>query len=93
MKYRYWGPFRQVWYSICSAHRENDANCPRCRTGFWSNALIDWCDAQVFAWMPRVWSWWHNRKVIAARKEVEKQLKKEFPSLHEPEDTSDETKP
>jgi len=38
MRTRFVGPFKQVWFSVCSSAHENtgyDEKCPACNAGMW----------------------------------------------------------
>jgi hypothetical protein len=74
---RYWGPFKQEWYSICSAHQGFDPSCPRCQAGHWRSVVVQAIDSTVHRFAYPVWFWWHNRPNSASRK----RLKGFFPNL------------
>ena len=42
------GPFKKIWYSICSEHYIFDSSCPRCVVGGWRNVwkmkLNEWIE-------------------------------------------------
>lgn len=61
---RRWGPFRQEWYSICSAgHDEGpNGNCDRCRAGMWHNVVAQRIGHAIYVRWPSVWRWWANRR-------------------------------
>lgn len=61
-KARGFGPFRQTWLSICSAHQVPDESCRLCAIGSWSN---DWARAAsglLFRLWPKLWIRLANRK-------------------------------
>jgi hypothetical protein len=63
MPSRRWGPFRQEFYSICSAHYHNDPSCPRCRAGAWKNVWGTAFSLFVFKVSPERWQWWQNKLI------------------------------
>jgi hypothetical protein len=60
---RGWGPWRQEWYSICSAHQNGgpDDECQLCRAGLWRNCWRQFFGHIVYKRWPRLWRWWANR--------------------------------
>lgn len=79
LKTRYWGPFRQDWYSICSKHQSYAENCYLCEVGQWRNRWGRKFGNLVYQISPRLWRWWANRKSSKSRKFFEKT----FPNLKE----------
>lgn len=60
---RGWGPWRQDWYSICSAHQHGgpEDDCRLCRAGKWRNRWRHFLGHCVYKISPRLWRWWANR--------------------------------
>jgi hypothetical protein len=56
-----WGPWRKVWFSVCSAHREPLMRCECCRRGGYLNAWRYRMSRIIYRVVPRVWLWWVNR--------------------------------
>jgi hypothetical protein len=61
LRTRFWGPFKQEWFSICSNHSCYDAMCPRCQAGQWINVVVRMIDNFVYVRHYKIWFWWHNR--------------------------------
>lgn len=61
---RYWGPFKQEWYHICSAHQGFDSSCNLCLHGKWVNVVTNKFSSFVFKVSPSIWKWWMNRPKI-----------------------------
>jgi hypothetical protein len=60
---RFWGPFREEWYSICSIHMINyRENCRMCRAGRWSNVIVRKIGHWFYKHCPRLWRVWANRR-------------------------------
>lgn len=57
-----WGPWRKDWYSICSTHKNNKADCIRCNAGHWTNHWQWWFGHMIYTLAPDLWRWWVNRK-------------------------------
>lgn len=59
MKTRYWGIFKQQWYSFCSA--PYDDKCEICQNmGKWRNQILaEWSKVIYLKW-PKFWIWWVN---------------------------------
>lgn len=75
MKYRYWGIFKQEWYSVCSAHVDVKHDCPTCFVGFWHNIILLKIGHYLHENHYRLWYWWNNLEFKKAK------LKKIFPNL------------
>ena len=56
---RYWGPFRQEWYSLSS---DPNAGGPETGFGMWISVYKQWIDHQFHDHIYPIWYWWHNRK-------------------------------
>lgn len=56
-----WGPWREDWYSICSAHRKTRDDCIACHCGTWVNAWGAAIGRVFYRATPRLWQWWANR--------------------------------
>ncbi len=56
-----WGPWRQVWYSICSHHQPFDPECRLCKRGQWVNHWGNVLDGVFYKLTPKLWRWWANR--------------------------------
>ena len=65
---RRWGPFRQDWYSICSAHRNRRADCDLCQTGQWINVCGHILGGMVYKLHKPTWLWWVNRPNSKAKR-------------------------
>ena len=52
--------FTQVWYSICSSHREYNKTCRLCTQGYWSYNWVRKIDSFIFNKFPSFWLWWSN---------------------------------
>lgn len=62
-QYKGWGPWRQIWLSICSAHGLGpQATCPRCRRGYYRNVWGTRLEGAFFSVAPSTWRWLANRK-------------------------------
>jgi hypothetical protein len=68
MKSKGFGPFRREWYSICSAHRNDDPGCKMCQTGRWVNVWRLWCSQVIYRMHKPTWIWWANRPNSKTRK-------------------------
>lgn len=60
-KRRGWGPWRQDFYSFCSAHRDEQPDCNVCQVGTWTNHWGHLMGRLFFKISPRLWQWWVNR--------------------------------
>jgi len=79
MKSRYWGPFRQEWYSICSAHMSQPTEgCDLCATGMWHNVLLTRIGSYFHNNHYKLWFWWANRRYFNKSRRF---LEKTFPKL------------
>lgn len=56
-----WGPWRRVFFSFCSFHRQWDPACHMCAAGTWRNHWRWRASAFIFKRWPRLWVWWVNR--------------------------------
>ena len=83
---RYWGPFKQEWYSLCSGCSINDgggpnSKCPRCSRGMWTGVVYHKI-SQFFYWhFYGVWYWWQNERPGFKNSSTRKFLRKHFPNL------------
>lgn len=77
MRSRFWGPVRQDWYSLCSAHMEHDETCDLCKTGLWHSRINMAVSSFVGRHAYWLWYWWHNRQNSRTRRF----LKSHFPNL------------
>lgn len=59
---RGWGPWRENYYSICSAHHIFVHDCPRCEVGTWYNAWLGKVSNLAYRISPHLWRLWVNRK-------------------------------
>lgn len=59
-KYRYYGLFKQEWFSVCNNHRWKE-DCKTCQVGYWENKLIRKFNRFMCKYCPNIWYWWHNR--------------------------------
>jgi len=59
--HRYWGPFREVWLSVCSTHQNPRDTCRRCQAGQWRNLWRMRVSSRFFKLSPRLWRLWANR--------------------------------
>lgn len=57
---RYWGPFKQIYYSICSYHRDYSPTCRLCQYGDWTNVCQRKVGSFVYKRWPNLWRWWAN---------------------------------
>lgn len=71
-RFRYWGPFKEQWYSICSNHRTDREDCTRCSTGMWENIYLLKIRNYFCKHHYKIWYWWVNRKGSKSRKFLEK---------------------
>lgn len=78
MKARYWGPFRQEWYSICSTHWNPKPGCPRCECGQWVNVHGQKVGHAFYKRWPKLWRLWANRPFCNGRRRF---LEETFPRL------------
>lgn len=82
LKTRRWGPFRQEWYSICSAHRSHDPECPRCQSGRWINIYKAAGSSILYKVSPRLWRIWANRRNSGFNKWLKSSMgRKAFPNM------------
>jgi hypothetical protein len=72
---RYWGIFKQEWYSICSAHKEVQHYCQACFIGSWHNIILLKVGHYFYENHYKLWYWWNNLEFKKAK------LKKIFPNL------------
>jgi hypothetical protein len=56
-----WGPWKQEWYSVCSAHLNYDSTCPRCLCGAWAFVWKVHVNNLTFKFFPKLWIWWINK--------------------------------
>jgi hypothetical protein len=56
-----WGPWKKIWYSLCSRHRKSDTNCNMCKAGYYTNDWRHFLSSLVFKILPSFWIWWVNR--------------------------------
>ena len=78
---RYWGPFRQEWYSICSAHQYGSpySDCDLCKCGRWV-PVVDHMISQYFHNNHyKLWYWYVNHDIFGYQ--MRRRLKKWFPNL------------
>ena len=68
---RGWGPWREEWYSICSAHRGYKETCNLCNKGTWVNVYKQAAGYFIFERWPDLWRWWANRPWSPRRKKLE----------------------
>lgn len=77
MMTRGWGPWRQDWYSICSAHMKPQTDCPNCQAGQWINTWNHALGGIVYRLHKPTWLWWANRP----NSKTKRFLRKHFPNL------------
>lgn len=76
------GIFRQEWYSICSAHRHAQEDCPRCKSGMWVNVYKLKLSKFFYENHPVLWGKWANRQNSPFNKWLKsKQGRKAFPNM------------
>lgn len=56
------GLSKKQWYSICSAHREYEKDCPRCNAGTWVNIHEQKIWHVFFSLCPSFWRILVNRQ-------------------------------
>jgi hypothetical protein len=81
MRSRYWGPFRQEWYSLCSGHFEYDPDCDCCNAGQWINVWWIHIDGFLYKYFGSLWFWLHNNSFARHYGSSWKFLKKYFPNI------------
>ena len=52
---------KQIWFSICSRHREYDEACDLCKIGEWENALKYKFSSFIYDNFPSIWRWYMNK--------------------------------
>jgi hypothetical protein len=58
---RYFFPFTQKYYSMCSKHMSlRTKDCHMCRVGSWNSVVKMWFDAKIFEHFPRLWFFLKN---------------------------------
>jgi len=53
--------WKERWYSFCSAHREYDKDCPRCKAGSWKNVWMVAINGFLHDNCYKYWHWRVNR--------------------------------
>ena len=66
-----WGPWREDWYSFCSAHRISVETCQTCMTGAYGNRWGGRIEHGVAKYAYGLWYWWVNREGSNARGRIE----------------------
>jgi hypothetical protein len=61
MRTRGKGLKKEVWYSICSAHRDYKEDCSACNTGSWYKVWKVKVESIIYWISPRFWRWYVNR--------------------------------
>lgn len=61
MKHKGVFPFRQTWYSLCSAHQDYKKACACCNAGMWAYDVPHFFGSIVYAVAPGLWQQWANR--------------------------------
>jgi hypothetical protein len=67
LRSRGWGPWRQDWYHVCSAHQGFADGCPRCLIGEWQNVWSLHVSQAFYKASPSLWKLWANRPAGKAR--------------------------
>jgi hypothetical protein len=83
---RYWGPFKQEWYSLCSGCSTYDgggpdSKCPRCASGMWIGVVHHKISQFFYCHFYSVWYWWQNERPGFHNSRTRKFLRKHFPNL------------
>lgn len=58
-RFRGWGPWREQWFSVCSAH-QIPSDCPRCRVGSYRNIGAVGFSQLLCKFAYPVWFWTNN---------------------------------
>ena len=52
-----WGPWKQIWASICSIHQIHQEDCIDCNIGIWTNYWKQQIISFLFIYCPRIYLW------------------------------------
>lgn len=59
MKTKGWGPWKKLWFSICSAHGMGEKeDCLACNSGMWVNNWRYKFEDFIYKKFPKLWKWW-----------------------------------
>lgn len=72
MRTRYWGPFKQRFYSVCSVHFVRQDSCRMCNAGTWRSEFMLTCVSQpMFKYLPSLWFFVNNPHIPLRERIIE----------------------